>query len=182
MGIPSNAQPETRRSLLTELVGCNTTQAPVSDVVTFRVSCVLWLSAPLVPCSVSAKLPVDALAGTAKVTCTEAFALMVSGEAGEGTTPLGEPVNATETDPENPFDPATETVKGAVVVPAIALTEDVETEMEKSAAGGGGEDVEPPPPQPTSSAAATRAIKEATCELALAICSTSHQVLLTTFY
>jgi hypothetical protein len=108
---------------------------------------------------VTEELPVEALAGTVNVTFADEPAAMFRGEAGAVTTPVGRPVNATETDPENPFDPAIETVTGALVMPPTALMEDAETEIEKSAAGGGGGvEVEPPPPQPISWASVAMAI------------------------
>ena len=59
---------------------------------------------------------------------------MVRGQDGEQATPAGSPLTATETDPENPFKPVTETVTGALVVPAWVLTDEGDTEIEKSAA------------------------------------------------
>ncbi len=75
--------------------------------------------------------------------------------------PAGSPLTATDTDPENPFKPLTETVTGPTVVPTWALTEEVETEIEKSGVcvAGGGVAADPPPPQLVSNAADTRAAK-----------------------
>jgi len=81
---------------------------------------------------VTEKFPVGALAGIVNVTCTELLALMLRGNAGEEVMPVGRPLTATETDPENPFKPLTETVTGPTVVPTWALAEEVEAEMEKS--------------------------------------------------
>jgi hypothetical protein len=126
---------------------------------------------------VSEELPVEAFAGTVKVTCADAPAAILSGDEGELTTPVGKPVNATDTVPENPFDPVIETVTGALVMPPTALTEVAETEMEKSPAGGGGgvEDELLLPPQPVSSAVAAIARKKEILELTLAICFTSRR-------
>lgn len=64
--------------------------------------------------------------------------MMVSGHAGEQVTLVGKPETVTETDVENPFRAEIETVTAALVVPAWVLTDDGETEIEKSGAGGGG--------------------------------------------
>jgi len=60
------------------------------------------------------------------------LALTENGQDGEQVIPLGSPLTDTETVPVNPFSPVIETVTGALVVPACVLTEDAETEMEKS--------------------------------------------------
>ena len=49
--------------------------------------------------------------------------------------PEGNPPIVTETIPEKPFVPVIETVTGALVVPACVLTDEGDSEMEKS--GGG---------------------------------------------
>jgi hypothetical protein len=110
-----------------------------------RLIVALWLRLPFVPFAVSVTVPAVALAGTTNETCTEDPALIVREHDGEQLTPLGSPVTATETAPAKPFEPAIETVTGALVVPVCALTDDGETEIEKS---GGGLDIDPPPPQP----------------------------------
>lgn len=170
MAFASNAQPDTSRSLLTELAGWSTTQAPVRASPTCSVSGALWLKLPLVPCRVRERVPVEALAGRVNDTCADALAAMVIGEEGEVVAPEGRPLAATETDPENPLIPAMETVTGALVIPPAALTEDAEAEIEKSPAGGGGGVEEPPLLQPASSASATVATSVET-ELTRAITS-----------
>lgn len=64
--------------------------------------------------------------------------------------PAGSPVTVTETEPENPFAPVTETVTVALLVPAWVLINEGETEIEKSGLGGGPPEADPPPPQPMS--------------------------------
>ena len=66
----------------------------------------------------SAKLFVDALAGTTKDSCAEELALIEIGQDGEQAIPLDSAATDIETVPENPFKPLTETVTGALVVPA----------------------------------------------------------------
>src|SRR6267143_1246123 len=63
------------------------------------------------------------------------FAASVKGQPGEQPAPAGSPLTDTETGPENPFEPVTETVTGAVVVPTSASIDVAETESAKSAAG-----------------------------------------------
>jgi hypothetical protein len=87
-----------------------------------------------VPCTVSATVPDDAFAGTTNDTCADALALIDREQEGEQVTPDGNPPTATATDPVNPFNPVTETVTGALVVPAAVVTDEGETEIEKSAA------------------------------------------------
>lgn len=99
-------------------------------------------------------MPVDAFEGTTNDTCAEVPALIVRGQDGEQATPVGRPLMFTDTGLENPFKPVTETLTGALVVPVWVLTDEGETESEKS---GGGmlivvesladtEAVMPPPP------------------------------------
>ena len=114
-----------------------------------------WLRFPLVPCTVSATVPADELAGTTNDTCAEALALIDREQDGEQVVPDGNPPIVTETDPEKPFVPVIETVTGALVVPPCVLTDEVEIEMEKSGVGGGDVVADPPPPpQPISRPAA----------------------------
>ena len=84
------------------------------------------------PCNASWKLPVEALGGITNDTCAELLALIVTGQEGEQAVPAGSPLIATETDPEKPFDPATEIVTGALVVPICVLTDAGDTLREKS--------------------------------------------------
>ena len=58
-----------------------------------------------------------------KLTEADELAATVNGQAGEHVAPAGSPVTDTETEPENPFEPVTETVTGAVAVPMNALIE-----------------------------------------------------------
>ena len=93
-----------------------------------------WLRFPLVPWNVSATVPAVAFAGTANDTCAELLALIERVQEGEQVIPDGNPPMATETDPEKPFAPAMETLMAALAVPACAVMEDGDTEMEKSGA------------------------------------------------
>jgi hypothetical protein len=97
-----------------------------------RLNGVEWLRFPLVPWTVSATVLADAFAGTTNDTCAEALALIDREQDGEHVVPDGNPLTVTETDPEKPFEPVIEMVTGALVVPACVLTDEVETETEKS--------------------------------------------------
>ena len=114
--------------------------------VTVSMSAALWLRFPLVPWTVSESVPVGAFAGRTNETCAEALALIERLQDGEQVVPDGNPLTVTETDPEKPFEPVMETVTGALVVPACVLTDEGETEIEKSGEGGGVLVADPPPP------------------------------------
>jgi hypothetical protein len=104
-------------------------------------------SEPLVPCRVIAESPTAAFAGTVTVNCCGEFGLTVSGDAGLVVAPAGNPDIATDTVPEKPLKPLTETVIGELVAPWTTESEVVESERLKSGAGGGFE-LPLPPPQP----------------------------------
>jgi hypothetical protein len=121
-----------------------------------RLSAAEWLRVPLVPSTVSATVPAETLAGMTKDTWAEEPALIAMGQDGEQVAPDGSPATSTETEDENPLEPAMETVTVLLVVPAGTLRDAAETEMEKSGDGGG---VVPDPelPQPIMKLVATSA-------------------------
>lgn len=142
-GMVSKPQPETKILPLTAAGFPDTSvsiferfQKPCSEVSTSRVSGTLWLRLPLVPWTVSAELPIDALPGTTNDTWAEELAFTLKPHDGEQVMPEGNPVMLTPTVPEKPFKELTETVNGELVVPILVLIEEDETEMEKSGAGG----------------------------------------------
>jgi hypothetical protein len=124
-------------------------------VVTVRLSGAEWFKLPLIPWTVSEAVPVGAFPGRTNETCAEALALIERLQDGEQVVPDVNPLMVTDTDPEKPFEPVMETVTGALVVPAWVLTDEGETEIEKSGEGGGVLVADPPLPHPINRPAAT---------------------------
>ena len=118
-----------------------------------------WDSEPLLPLAVMVKLPVAALSAAPRTMAVFAPAAMLKGLTGFDRTPLGKPASVTWTAPVNPFWPATETVRGALVAPCESDSELEESVIEKSEGGRGGWTFAdalplppPPPPHPAHTA------------------------------
>jgi hypothetical protein len=97
-----------------------------------------WESEPLVACAEIAYCPVAAFGDAPIITETGCPALTEKAPAGLLITPAGTPDSVTCTLPENPFNPVTLTLTGALELPCAMLTVAVEKPIVKSGCGGGG--------------------------------------------